>query len=265
MKDYLSMDEAELRAELETVRGQYQGFCGMDLRLDMSRGKPCPEQLDLSQEMLRMVDNYTGEDGTDARNYGLLAGMPEARRFFADLLRLDDPEEVIVCGNSSLAMMYYLIDLGWRAGFVDSVRPWRFCNNIKFLCPVPGYDRHFLVTEYFGFQLVPVPMLPTGPDMDLVEQLVKNDETVKGMWCVPVYSNPDGYTYSDDTVKRLAAMQMLGINAPQQLLRLFQNMTIMSFVCRIQQFIMLAQHHALDGGATDVKTYSHLVFPPKDK
>ena len=207
MKDYLSMDEAELRAELETVRGQYQGFCGMDLRLDMSRGKPCPEQLDLSQEMLRMVDNYTGEDGTDARNYGLLAGMPEARRFFADLLRLDDPEEVIVCGNSSLAMMYYLIDLGWRAGFVDSVRPWRFCNNIKFLCPVPGYDRHFLVTEYFGFQLVPVPMLPTGPDMDLVEQLVKNDETVKGMWCVPVYSNPDGYTYSDDTVKRLAAMQ----------------------------------------------------------
>ena len=206
MKDYLSMGEAELRAELEEVQAQYKGFREMGLRLDMSRGKPCPEQLDLSREMLRMVDNYTGEDGTDARNYGLLAGMPEARRFFADLLRLSDPEEVIVCGNSSLAMMYYLIDLGWRAGFVDSVRPWRFCNNIKFICPVPGYDRHFLVTEYFGFQLIPVPMLPTGPDMDMVEQLVQNDETVKGIWCVPVYSNPDGHTYSGDTVKRLAAM-----------------------------------------------------------
>lgn len=206
MKDYLSMEEAELRAELEELRAQYEGFQKMGLKLDMSRGKPCPEQLDLSQEMLHMVGNYTGEDGTDARNYGLLAGMPEARRFFADLLRLSNAEEVIVCGNSSLAMMYYLIDLGWRAGFVDSVRPWRFCNNIKFLCPVPGYDRHFLVTEYFGFQLIPVPMLPTGPDMDMVEQLVKDDDTVKGIWCVPVYSNPDGYTYSDDTVKRLAAM-----------------------------------------------------------
>lgn len=206
MKDYLSMDAASLRAELVQLQAQYEAFQKSGLKLDMSRGKPCPEQLDLSGEMLRMVDNYIGENGVDARNYGLLAGMPEARRFFADLLRIQDPDEVIVCGNSSLSMMYYLIDLGWRAGFVDSIRPWRFFNNIKFICPVPGYDRHFLVTEYFGFQLIPVPMLETGPDMNMVERLVKDDDSVKGIWCVPVYSNPDGYTYSDETVRRLAAM-----------------------------------------------------------
>ncbi|EJX05159.1 aspartate aminotransferase, partial [gut metagenome] len=204
MTDYLGMNKVELNAELDALRARYQEFVKMNLKLDMSRGKPCPEQLDLSKEMLRMVDNYIGENGVDARNYGLLAGMPEARRFFAELLRVDDPEQVIVCGNSSLSMMYYLVDLGWRAGFVDSVRPWRFCNNTKFLCPVPGYDRHFRISEYFGLQMIPVPMLKTGPDMDMVEKLVKEDESIKGIWCVPVYSNPDGYVYSDETVRRLA-------------------------------------------------------------
>lgn len=205
MSDYLSMPSIELEQELTALRAQYTQLQSRKLKLDMSRGKPCPEQLDLSDEMMQ-ISNYTAEDGTDARNYGLLAGLPEARRFFAELLNVQDPEEVVVCGNSSLSMMYYLIDLGWRAGFVDSIRPWRFCNNIKFLCPVPGYDRHFLVTEYFGFQLIPVPMLETGPDMDVVEQLVKNDESVKGMWGIPLYSNPDGYVYSDETVRRLASM-----------------------------------------------------------
>ncbi len=206
MRDYLRMTKDELRAELTKLDTRYQQFVDMDLALDMSRGKPCPEQLDLSKEMLRMVDNYIGENGVDARNYGLLPGMPEARRFFADILRVSDPEEVIVCGNSSLSMMYYLIDLGWRAGFVDSIRPWRFCNNTKFICPVPGYDRHFRISEYFGLQMIQVPMLETGPDMDMVENLVKNDESIKGIWCVPVYSNPDGYIYSDETVWRLAQM-----------------------------------------------------------
>ena len=172
----------------------------------MSRGKPCPEQLDLSADMMKL-ENYIGENGVDTRNYGYLEGIPEARRFFADVMRVPSPEQVLVCGNSALSTMYYLIDLGWRAGFVDSIRPWRFCTNIKFLCPTPGYDRHFKVTEYFGFQLIPVPMLETGPDMDVVERLVKDDDSVKGIWCVPVYSNPDGYSYSDDTVRRLAAME----------------------------------------------------------
>jgi DNA-binding transcriptional MocR family regulator len=116
-------------------------------------------------------------------------------------------EEVIVGGNSSLQLMYYLIDLGWRQGFVDSPRPWRHYNSLKFLCPVPGYDRHFRVTEYFGFQMINIPMTENGPDMDMVEELVKKDDSVKGIWCVPVYSNPDGYCYSDETVRRLARMQ----------------------------------------------------------
>lgn len=205
MADYFAMSRDDLLNEQQALRSEYDRYKAMGLKLDMSRGKPCPEQLDLSKEMLHM-DDYIGEDGVDARNYGLLEGMPEARRFFAELFGLD-AGEVIVCGNSSLSMMYYLIDLGWRAGWADSIRPWRFCNNIKFLCPVPGYDRHFRVTEYFGFQMLSIPMKEDGPDMDLVEQLVKQDESIKGIWCVPVYSNPDGNVYSDETVRRLAQME----------------------------------------------------------
>ena len=206
MSRYDELSREQLQAELEKLTGEYKAFQEKGLKLNMSRGKPGPEQLDLSAEMLRMVDNYIGEDGTDARNYGMLEGMPEARRLFGELLGAD-ASQVIVCGNSSLSMMYYLIDLGWRAGFVDSIRPWRFFNNIKFLCPVPGYDRHFRVTEYFGFQLVSVPLLEDGPDMDMVEEMVRKDETIKGIWCVPVYSNPEGVVYSDETVRRLAKME----------------------------------------------------------
>ena len=204
MTDYTQMSLEELQAEQDLLRAEYLKFKNMGLSLNMDRGKPCPEQLDLSKEMLKM-DSYIGENGVDARNYGLLEGMPEARRFFAELLGAK-PEEVIVCGNSSLSMMYYLIDLGWRQGFVDSPRAWRHNSSIKFLCPVPGYDRHFRVTEYFGFQMINIPMTPSGPDMDMVEEWAKSDETVKGIWCVPVYSNPDGYVYSDETVRRLAQM-----------------------------------------------------------
>ena len=205
MNDYLSMSHEQLLEEQAKLAELYAGYQAKNLKLDMSRGKPCVEQLDLSEEMYQMVDNYIGENGVDARNYGLLEGMPEARRFFAELLEVA-PEEVIVCGNSSLSMMYYLIDLGWRKGFVDSLTPWRFCLSNKFLCPVPGYDRHFRVTEYFGFQLISVPMNEDGPDMDMVERLVK-DEGVKGMWCVPKYSNPGGVTYSDETVRRIASLK----------------------------------------------------------
>lgn len=205
MTDYLKMTDNELMNERSLLRAEYQRYKNMALELNMSRGKPCPEQLDLSREMLKM-DNYIGEDGFDARNYGMLEGMPEARRFFGELLGIG-ANNVIVCGNSSLQMMYYLIDLGWRQGFVDSQRPWRHYNSIKFLCPVPGYDRHFRVTEYFGFQMVNIPMTESGPDMDMVEELVAKDDSIKGIWCVPVYSNPDGYVYSDETVRRLAQMK----------------------------------------------------------
>ena len=204
MADYFEMDRQQLEAEHEALQALYKEYQSRGLKLDMSRGKPCPEQLDLSMDMLKLED-YRGDNGTDSRNYGLLEGMPEARMFFADLMGVQ-PEEVIVGGNSSLSLMYYLIDLGCRQGFVDSPDNWNGGKKRKFICPVPGYDRHFRVTEYFGFELLSVPMTPDGPDMNQVEELVK-DPTVKGIWCVPVYSNPDGYTYSDETVRRLAQME----------------------------------------------------------
>lgn len=204
MSDYLTMSAQELRREQERLLAVYKGYRDKGLKLDMSRGKPSPQQLDLSMDMMTISD-YRGETGIDARNYGSLEGMPEARRFFAEILGAK-PSEVIVGGNSSLNMMYCLVDLGWRKGFVGGNGGWGAAVKPKFLCPAPGYDRHFRVTEYFGFELVTVPMLPTGPDMDRVEALVK-DPAVKGIWCVPLYSNPDGYTYSDETVRRLAAMQ----------------------------------------------------------
>lgn len=204
MEDYFSMDGRQRAQELARLRQVYEGCRAAGLRLDMSRGKPCPEQLDLSMALLS-ITNYRGETGIDSRNYGNLEGMPEARRFFAEFLGVR-PEDVIVGGNSSLNMMYDLIDLGWRRGFADSPAAWGARGRPKFLCPAPGYDRHFRVTEYFGFELLTVPMLPTGPDMDVVERLVQ-DEAVKGIWCVPLYSNPDGYSCSDETVRRLAAME----------------------------------------------------------
>lgn len=204
MADYLKMDAAQRQQKLQSLQEQYQQYLAKGLHLDMSRGKPCTQQLDLSMDMLSLND-YTAADGTDSRNYGVLEGLPEARTFFAELMGVS-PSEVIIGGNSSLNMMFYLVELGYRKGFADSPRPWAKEDTIKFICPVPGYDRHFRVTEYFGFELLSVPMTPEGPDMDAVEQLCK-DPTVKGIWCVPVYSNPDGYTYSPETVRRLATME----------------------------------------------------------
>lgn len=204
MADYLSMDKAALENEHVALKARYDEFLTKGLKLDMSRGKPAPAQLDLSLGLFGMTE-YIDEDGTDTRNYGNLEGIGEARRFFCQLMGAK-PEETIVAGNSSLDTMYTMVDLGWRFGFKPDAKPWKDCGNIKFICVVPGYDRHFRVTESFGFELVSVPMLPTGPDMDAVEKLVQ-DESVKGIWCVPVYSNPDGYTYSDETVRRLASMQ----------------------------------------------------------
>ena len=203
--NYLNASRQELMTELQALRQEYAAYCEKGLKLDMSRGKPSPEQLDLSMDLLK-INVYKGETGIDARNYGVLEGMPEARRLFAQLMGLR-PEEVIVGGNASLQMMYYLVELGYRNGYADSPRPWKECPRIKFLCPAPGYDRHFRITEYFGFELVGVPMLPTGPDMNVVEKLVAQDDTIKGIWCVPMYSNPQGITYSDETVRRFARMK----------------------------------------------------------
>lgn len=204
MKEYQTMTKQELQEEYQAILAQYRDYQAKGLKLDMSRGKPCTEQLELSTGLLSQ-NQYIGENGEDSRNYGLLAGMPQARRFFAELLGVEE-NEVIVGGNSSLTLMYYMIDLGWRVGFADSEHPWRMEEKLKFLCPVPGYDRHFAITEYFGFEMIPVPMHEDGPDMDLVEQLAA-DPSVKGIWCVPLYSNPDGYVYSAETVRRLASMK----------------------------------------------------------
>ena len=198
------MGKEELLEEKKKLEEIYAGYLARNLKLDMSRGKPCKEQLDLSIDMLTMDPaDYISETGLDSRNYGCLEGMPEARRLFAEIMGVR-PEEVMVGGNSSLNLMFDVISMGCRNGFPESSQPWG--RGCKFICPAPGYDRHFRVTEYFGFELLTVKMLETGPDMDAVEELVK-DPAVKGIWCVPTYSNPDGYCYSDETVRRLAAME----------------------------------------------------------
>lgn len=200
------MSREELAARVAELKNAYEEIKAKGLKLDMSRGKPGPEQLDLTLEMLECVnerDGYKTKNGTDTRNYGLLDGIPEAKKLFADMLEVE-PENVIVGGNSSLNMMFDYIANAYAKG-VCGGEPWCRQGQVKFLCPAPGYDRHFGVTEYFGLELIAVPMTAEGPDMDVVERLVA-DPLVKGMWCVPMYSNPDGITYSDDTVRRLAAM-----------------------------------------------------------
>ncbi len=192
---------------LEELTAQYEAYCARGLALDMSRGKPGPEQLELTAAMLDTVNSTSeakAEDGTDTRNYGGLTGIPEARRLFADVLGVS-ADHVIVGGNSSLNLMFDYIANAYATG-VAGCEPWCRQGAVKFLCPVPGYDRHFSITEYFGIEMIRVPMNENGPDMDVVEELIR-DEAVKGMWCVPMYSNPGGITYADDTVRRLGAMK----------------------------------------------------------
>ena len=202
-----TMTNEELTARVEDLRKQYEEMKAKNLKLDMSRGKPGPEQLDLTLGMLECVnarEGYLTAGGVDTRNYGLLDGIPEAKRLFADMLGME-PENVIVGGNSSLNLMFDYIAGAYSKG-VCGHTPWGQQGTVKFLCPVPGYDRHFAVTEYFGLELVPVAMTENGPDMDEVERL-SADPAVKGIWCVPMYSNPDGITYSDETVRRFARLR----------------------------------------------------------
>ena len=208
MKAYQSMSKDELeqlRAELEA---QYKEFQGKGLKLDMSRGKPSKEQLDLSMGMMDVLNSSTDlvtVEGTDCRNYGILDGIKEARELLGAICEVS-AENIIIYGNSSLNVMYDTIARSMTHGVMGSA-PWCKLEKIKFLCPVPGYDRHFAITEHFGIEMINIPMTLTGPDMDLVEQYVNNDPAVKGIWCVPKYSNPQGITYSDETVRRFARLK----------------------------------------------------------
>lgn len=206
--DFLNMTEPELegvRAELEE---QYRGFQARHLTLNMTRGKPGLEQLELSNGMLGILNSrsaFLTPDGSDCRNYGGADGLPAMRALFAGMMDAE-ADHVLIGGNSSLNMMFDTVSCGMTHGF-SGCEPWGAQKNRKFLCPSPGYDRHFAVTEYFGFQLISVPMTPEGPDMDAVESLVSRDPDVKGIWCVPKYENPMGITYSDETVRRFAALK----------------------------------------------------------
>ncbi len=207
MSSIPSMTKEQAAARLAECQAIYADYQAQSLLLDMSRGKPGPEQLDISLEVMNCVnarDGYLAADRTDTRNYGLVDGIAEAKALFGEIL--DVPAElVIVGGNSSLNLMFDYITQAVASGVCGNT-PWSQQGKVKFLCPVPGYDRHFAVTQHYGIEMLPVPMLETGPDMDVVEQLVQ-DPAVKGIWCVPMYSNPDGITYSDETVRRFARLK----------------------------------------------------------
>ena len=193
-----------LKEELETIYKKYQGF---QLNLNMTRGKPSVSQLDLSMEMLDTINStsdLSSAHGDDCRNYGELGGIPEAKQLMASLINVD-PKYIIIHGSSSLNIMYDIVSHSYTHG-VNGGTPWCKLDKVKFLCPVPGYDRHFAVTELFGIEMINIPLLEDGPDMELVEKLVNEDEAVKGIWCVPQYSNPSGIVYSDETVRRFARL-----------------------------------------------------------
>lgn len=208
MKKYTEMSETELKEQLAVLTKEYEAAKAKGLKLDMSRGKPSPAQLDVSNEMLDIVNSETGcvsDSGTDCRNYGIMEGIPEARQLMGDFLRVPK-ENVFVCGNASLNIMYDCVSSAMLFGIMGST-PWCHLDKVKFLCPVPGYDRHFKITELMGIEMINIPMTENGPDMDMVEKLVSSDSSIKGIWCVPKYSNPQGIVYSDETVKRFAALK----------------------------------------------------------
>ena len=208
MKKYTEMTKDELMQEKTALEAEYEKIKNLGLSLDMSRGKPGAEQLDLSLPMLDVLksdSDMKSESGLDVRNYACLDGIPEAKALIAGMVGAK-PEQAIVYGNSSLNIMYDQVARAFIFGICGNT-PWCKLDKVKFLCPVPGYDRHFRITEFFGIEMINIPMSPEGPDMDMVEKYVNEDPAVKGIWCVPKYSNPQGYTYSEETVKRFAHLK----------------------------------------------------------
>jgi len=207
MNTYANRTAEELGLEYAQVKAHYEELKAQGLKLNMARGKPGKAQLDLVSGILTVLSDPADclYEGVDVRNYGELTGIPAAKKLFADILGCK-PEEVFVGGNASLTLMYDTISKAYTHGLLHSQRPWCKEETIKWLCPCPGYDRHFKITESFGFEMINIPMTADGPDMDLVEELVK-DPAVKGMWCVPKYSNPDGIVYSDETIRRIAGLK----------------------------------------------------------
>jgi len=208
MIPYSSMSREELLHEKKLLNARYEQFKDQKLKLNMARGIPCKEQLELSMPMLDVLNSdadFHSESGADCRNYGIIDGIPEAKKLFADLFEVSS-DEIIVGGNSSLTMMFDTISSAMGHGLLGGT-PWAQQGRVKFLCPSPGYDRHFAITEYFDIDMIPVEMKEDGPDMDVIEQYVQNDPMVKGMWCVPKYSNPTGVTVSDENVRRLANLK----------------------------------------------------------
>lgn len=208
MKSYKEYTKEELEKELDVLREKYKKYQQLGLELNMARGKPCPDQLNLSMEMMDVLSSsqdLSCEDGTDCRNYGVLSGIEECKELLSSIIECP-PENIIIYGNSSLNVMFDTISRSMTHGVMGST-PWCKLEKVKFLCPVPGYDRHFAITEYFGIEMISVPMNECGPDMDLVERLVSTDPAIKGIWCVPKYANPNGVTYSDEVVKRFANLK----------------------------------------------------------
>ncbi len=208
MRPYREMSKDELTEQQAELTKQFEDAKGMGLKLDMSRGKPTSAQLDMTMGLMDVLNSDSDMmtmDGVDTRNYGLMDGIIEAKHLLADVMSVP-AENVIVYGNSSLAIMYDTISRSVTHGVMGST-PWCKLEQVKFLCPVPGYDRHFAITEHFGIEMILIPMTPEGPDMDLVEKYVNEDPAVKGIWCVPKYSNPQGISYSDETVRRFAALK----------------------------------------------------------
>lgn len=208
MKAYQQMTKEELLTEKEALEKSYKAAKDMGLKLDMSRGKPETAQLELGMDLLDTVNSQSDlntESGVDCRNYGVLDGIPEAKQLMAEMMGTTS-EHVIVYGNASLTIMYDTVSRAYTHGVMGST-PWCKLDKVKFLCPVPGYDRHFAITQHFGIEMINVPMTEDGPDMDVVEKLVSADEAIKGIWCVPMYSNPQGICYSDETVRRFAALK----------------------------------------------------------
>lgn len=208
MKPYNEMSREELEAQKAELIKQFEQAKEKGLKLDMSRGKPEPAQLDMGMGLLDVLTSSSDMkcmEGIDTRNYGLMDGITEAKHLMADVMSVP-AENVIVYGNSSLSIMYDTISRSVTHGVMGAT-PWCKLDQVKFLCPVPGYDRHFAITQHFGIEMIPIPMTADGPDMDLVEKYVSEDEAVKGIWCVPKYSNPSGVSYSDETVRRFAALK----------------------------------------------------------